>query len=72
LTSLSGSNFVLGFTPNPGVSATIEKLTPEFGWAGVASQSGLTGTQTFTTPVIPGSGIFRVAAEEKLTQVTSP
>ena len=71
-TSLSGHNFVLGFTPNPGVSATIEKLTPGLDWADVAGQSGLTGPQTFTTPVNPGSGIFRVAAEEKLTQVTSP
>jgi hypothetical protein len=71
-TSLSGSNFVLDFTPNPGVSATIEKLTPEFDWASVVGQSNLTGPQSFTTPVSPGSGIFRVAAEEKLTKVTSP
>jgi len=71
-TSLSGGNFVLGFTPNPGVSASIEKLTSDFNWRAVAGQSGLIGPHTFTTPVRPGSGIFRVAAEEKLTQVTSP
>lgn len=71
-TSLSGGNFVLQFSPNPGVSASIEKLTPQFTWRTVTGQSDLTGPQTFTTQVRPGSGIFRVAAKEKLTQVASP
>ncbi len=71
-TSLSGDDFVLEFTPNPGVSAAIEKLAPDFEWRSVAGQSDLTGSQTFVTPVGPGTALFRVAAEEKLTQVTSP
>jgi len=71
-TSLSGGNFVLKFTPNPGLSATIEKLTPNFTWRTVVGQTALTGPQTFTRPVSPGAGIFRVATQEKLTQVTSP
>ena len=71
-TSLSGGNFVLDFTLNPGVSATIEKLTPGLTWKAVIGQSGLTGSQSYTRRVMPGSAIFRVAAEEKLTKVTSP
>jgi hypothetical protein len=71
-TSLSGANFVLEFTPNPGVSATIEKLDPDFLWASVEGKSGLIGPQAFTTPVNPGAALFRVAAEEKLTEVSSP
>lgn len=71
-TSLSGSNFVLQFTPNPGVSVSIEKLTPTLIWQSVVGKTDLIGSQTFTTPVTPRSGIFRVAAKEKLTIVTSP
>ncbi len=71
-TSLSGGNFVLDFTVNPGVTAMIEKLTPGLTWKAVTGQSGLTGAQTYTRPVRPGSAIFRVATEEKLTKVTSP
>lgn len=70
-TSLSGGNFFLNFTSNPGVSATIQKLRPNFEWRNVTDQSGLTGSQSYATLVKPGAGIFRVAAEEKLTQVTS-
>lgn len=72
LASLSGNNFVLEFTPNPGVSATIEKLNPDFSWASVVGHSDLIGPQTFTTPTTPGAAIYRVAAVEKLTEVTSP
>lgn len=72
LTSVTGGNFVLKFTPNPGVSATIEKLLPDFEWQTVAGQSDLTGSQTFTTPIVSGTALFRVATEEKLTQVLSP
>lgn len=71
-TSLSGGNFALQFVLNPGVAATIEKLAPDFVWRGVAGQSDLTGSRIFTTPVVPGTGLFRVAAREKLTLVTSP
>lgn len=71
-TSLSGGNFVLSFTPNPGVAATIQKLSPEFQWQNVPGKSGLLGPQVFTTPVVPGAAIFRVAARENLTQVVSP
>jgi len=71
-TSLSGGNFVLEFNPNPGVDATIEKLNSAFEWQTVVGQSDLTGPQTFTTSARPGTALFRVAAEEKLTVVTSP
>lgn len=71
-TSLSGGSFALAFTPNPGVSATIEKLTSAFAWQAVSGKSGLTGPQTYTTPIVPGASMFRVAAREKLTQVSSP
>ena len=71
-TSLSGGNFVLSFTPNPGVSATIQKLAPDFLWQNVPGKSGLLGPQIFTTPVVPGAGLFRVAARENLTEVLSP
>lgn len=71
-TSISGGNFVLGFTPGPGLSATIQKLAPDFQWGNVAGQSDLTGPQAFTRPVGAGTALFRVAAREKLTQVTSP
>lgn len=71
-TSLSGGNFVLSFTPNPGVSATIEKLGIDFVWRTVPGKSDLIGPQVFTTPVVPGAALFRVAAREKLTQVFSP
>lgn len=71
-TSLSGGNFVMGFTLNPGVSASIEKLSPAFVWKTVAGQSDLIGSHTFTTPVGAGTRLFRVAAVEKLTAVISP
>ena len=71
-TSLSTGNFVLEFTPNPGVSATIQKLKPNFEWQDVAGQSDLIGFQIYTAAVGTGTALFRVAAEEKLTQVTSP
>ncbi len=71
-TSLSGGNFVLQFVLNPGVAASIEKLAPDFVWRGVVGQSNLTGSSTYTTPILPGVGLFRVAAREKLTLVTSP
>ncbi len=71
-TSLSGGNFVLSFTPNPSVSATIQALVPMFQWQNVLGKLDLLGPQTFTTPVVPGVGLFRVAAKEKLTQVISP
>lgn len=71
-TSLSGGDFVLDFTLNPGVSGTIEKLAPDFEWEAVSGQTGLTGTRTYTTPLGSGTGLFRVAAEEKLTEVGGP
>ncbi len=71
-TSVSGGNFVLSFTPNPGVATTTEKLLPNFQWEIVPGTSGRIGTQTFITPVVPGAALFRVAAREKLTQVISP
>lgn len=71
-TAVSGGNFVLSFTPNAGVATTIEKLLPDFQWEIVPGTSGLLGMQTFITPVVPGAGLFRVAAREKLTQVVSP
>lgn len=71
-TSLSGGDFALSFTPNPGVSATIQKFSPEFEWEAVTGKTDLLGPQVFTTPVTPGSGLFRVEAKEKLIQVTSP
>lgn len=71
-TFVSGGNFVLGFTANPGVSTTIEKMLPDFQWEIVPGTSGLLGTQTFVTPVVPGVALFRVAAREKLTLVFSP
>ncbi|QTN31028.1 hypothetical protein HZ994_01360 [Akkermansiaceae bacterium] len=70
--SVSGASFVLQFALNPGVEATIEKLDPDLIWRGIAGQSGLTGSKTFTTPLAAGAGIFRLAAREKLTLVTSP
>ncbi len=70
-TSLSSGNFVLSFTPNPGVSATIQKLTPGLTWKAVSGQSGLTGAQSYSSTIRPGNAIFRVAAEEELTKVTS-
>lgn len=71
-TSLSGGNFVLSFSPNPGVAATIQKLAPDFQWQNVPGKSRLLGPQIFTTPIVPGAGLFRVAARENLTQVVSP
>ena len=71
-TSVSGNDFVLEFTPNPGVEAGIEKLLPDFQWQVVAGQTELTGPQIYTTPLEPGTELFRVGAAEKLTQVTSP
>lgn len=71
-TSVFGKSFLVKFTPNPGTAASIEKLTPRLEWKEVVGQSGLTGPQIYTTPIRPGSGIFRVGVKEKLTQVTSP
>lgn len=71
-TSLVGGNFRLEFTLNPGVSAAIQKLSPDFIWKPVPGETGLVGSQVFTTPVVPGTALFRVAATEKLTQVISP
>lgn len=71
-TSVSGDDFRLDFTPNPGVSASLQKLAPDFEWRPVVGQSDLIGPQTYTTPIVTGSELFRVAAEEKLTQVVSP
>ena len=64
-TSLSDGNFNLGFTPNPGVSTTIERLTQNFTWREVMGQSNLTGPQIFSTPLKQGPEIFRVAARER-------
>lgn len=71
-TDVSGNDFVMEFTPNPGVEATIEKLLPDFEWEVVAGETELTGPQIFTTPVDQGTELFRVGVAEKLTQVTSP
>lgn len=71
-TSVSDGSFQIAFTPNPGVSATIETLSPGSEWIAVDGQSDLTGPQTFSTPVGPARGLFRVVTEEKLTPVEAP
>lgn len=71
-TSLFGGSFVLSFTPNPGVFATIEKLGSDFVWRTIPGKADLIGPQVYNTPAVPGAALFRVAAKEKLTQVTSP
>ncbi len=71
-TSVSGGMFRMSFTPNPGVACGIEKLQTSLTWEEVTGQQDLTGPQLFQTPVTPPSGIFRVKAEEKLTQIPPP
>lgn len=71
-TSVVNGDFKLGFTVNPGVAASIQKLSADFQWQAVPGQSDLIGSQIYTTPAVSGAGLFRVAAEEMLTQVTSP
>lgn len=70
-TGLSGNQFTLSFTPNPGVSASIEMLDPTLSWQTVDGQTGLTGPQTFSTPLDAARKLFRVRTEEHLTPVES-
>lgn len=73
-TSVSSGMFRLTFTPNPGVACGIEKLSisPPLSWDEVAGWQDLTGPQLFETPLVEPSGIFRVRAEEKFTQIPEP
>ena len=69
-TSVVGGEFVLEFTPNPGLSASVEQLSPTKNWEAVPGQSGLTGPQLLSSPISPGKRLFRVLATEWLTPVT--
>lgn len=71
-TSVLDDTFSLTFTPNPGLAATIERLTGSNTWQAVDGQSDLTGPQKFTTPVTPSPGLFRVKTVEDLTPVATP
>ena len=71
-TSVADSSFIMTFTPNPGVSATIETLSPSGQWQQVAGEVDLAGPQIFSTPVGPGTELFRVVTEERLTPIVAP
>jgi hypothetical protein len=70
--SQSGGNFVMAFTPNPGVSATVQTLSPANTWQAVPGWSERTGPQVFSTPLVPPRKFFRVVTEERLTPVPVP
>ncbi|GAA5480844.1 hypothetical protein [Haloferula sargassicola] len=64
--------FTLSFTPNPGVSATIQTLDPGSSWEAIPGQTALTGPQTYRTAADAARKFFRVTTKEHLTQVVSP
>lgn len=70
-TSVAGGDFKMAFTPNPGVSATIERLSDDH-WLELPGETGLEGPQVFSTSTAPGTGLFRVVTSEKLTPVAVP
>ncbi len=68
--SALGDQFRLSFTPNPGVSASIETYLPASrSWQAVSGESGLSGPRVFTTPIDRASRLFRVVTAESLTPV---
>lgn len=72
-TGASDGTFTLSYTPNPGLSTTIERLALDtLGWQEIAGQSGLLGPQSFTLPTDESTALFRVVTREHLTPLATP
>ena len=76
LSAGSPRNFTMSFTPGPGLACGVEKmrLPPAVGWDVVVGETAIVGpvAHVFQTPVMTGSGIFRVAAEPAYTPIVTP